>query len=349
MKISEDQIVHDAARRLAELADLPVEAGRPDESIVREVDAIFSAGPHTFLVECKYQSSPVAVSNAIDHIRRYLNQLDRPMIPLVVVPFMGETGQQMCKDAGISWLDLSGNACITAPGLRIVVVGQPNRFRYQGRPSSVFALKSSRIARWLLMHPNASVTQREIAHAVDVDEGLTSHVISRLREQGLVSKDSAGLIRLQDPALLLDAWREAYDFAKHHVMQGHIPARSGEALMNRIADAAVAHNEEYAATGLPAAWLMTHHAGFRLVTIYLRRIPTPSLQEAMGFREDPRGANTWLVTPADEGVFHGAAPQEGITCVHPVQVYLDLKAQPERAAEAAPYVRELILGKARHA
>ena len=47
----------------------------------------------------------------------------------------------------------------------------------------------------------------------------------------------------------------------------------------------------------------------------------------------------WLVVLNDEGVFHGASEVEGVRCVHPVQVYLDLKAHPERADEAAKKLR----------
>ena len=63
----------------------------------------------------------------------------------------------------------------------------------------------------------------------------------------------------------------------------------------------------------------------------------------------PKGENVWLVVPNDEGVFHGAAEREGICCVHPVQVYLDLKNHPERSEEAAAQLRLKILRKDSHA
>ncbi len=97
---------------------------------------------------------------------------------------------------------------------------------------------------------------------------------------------------------------------------------------------------DYAASGLGAAWLITRFAGFRLVTAYLREQPPVALLEGLSFREEARGANVWLVIPNDEGVFHGASEQDGVRCVHPVQVYLDLGAHPERAAEAATELRE---------
>ena len=53
----------------------------------------------------------------------------------------------------------------------------------------------------------------------------------------------------------------------------------------------------------------------------------------------------WLVVPNDEGVFYGAAECEGIRCVHPVQMYLDLKDHPERSVEAAAQLRQTLLRK----
>jgi hypothetical protein len=53
------------------------------------------------------------------------------------------------------------------------------------------------------------------------------------------------------------------------------------------------------------------------------------------FQEGERGANTWLLVPADQGVFTGAVERGGVRCVSALQVYLDLKGQPERAEDAA--------------
>ena len=77
--------------------------------------------------------------------------------------------------------------------------------------------------------------------------------------------------------------------------------------------------------------------------MYLERQPAAQLLERLGFREEGRGANTWLVVPNDSGVFDGAAPVDGVNCVHPVQVYLDLRGHPERADEAAEELRGRLL------
>ena len=121
--------------------------------------------------------------------------------------------------------------------------------------------------------------------------------------------------------------------------------RGGESLIRTISESLSRIEEPYAATALPAAWLWTRYAGFRLSTVYVSTLPPASLKKELGFREEARGANTWLVVPNDEGVFDGAETVDGIRCVHPVQAYLDLKDHPERAAEAAEEIRRrLILG-----
>jgi len=100
---------------------------------------------------------------------------------------------------------------------------------------------------------------------------------------------------------------------------------------------------DYAATGLGAAWLLTRFANFRLTTIFVPEEPAEALLKSIGFRREERGANIWFTIPNDEGVFTGATVQEGVRCVHPVQAYLDLKAQPERAVEAAEELRKRLL------
>ncbi len=99
----------------------------------------------------------------------------------------------------------------------------------------------------------------------------------------------------------------------------------------------------YAMTGLAGAWLLTKFASFRITTAFLGEPPTKKLLADLGFREEPSGANTWLVTPNDDGVFDGHEVIDGVTCAHPVQVFLDLSGHPDRAREAADELRSRML------
>lgn len=304
---------------------------------------VVTAGP-TFVVEVKWSTSAGALAATAEQAKEHASRLRRKtVVPLVAVPFMGEVGRKTCEDAGVAWIDLSGNARIIAPGIRVIVEGKPNRFKTAGRPRNLFAPKSSRIIRWLLINAGKYLTQREITRATGLDEGMVSRLVARLTADEYLIRDEQGGVRAKSPELLLDAWREADEFSKHTVHRGHVAARSGDLLLRLVVDTLTERGHEHAATGLAAAWAMTRFASFRITTVYLPTDPSPELIEQLGFRADERGANLWLVVPRDPGVFQGAVDKDGIRCVHPVQVYVDLKAHPERASEAAERLRAELL------
>ena len=305
-------------------------------------DAVVTAGGHRFVVECKSSGSLSHIAMAIAQLADAPNHFPEPVIPLLAVPYMGETARAHCEQHNVAWLDLSGNGRIVAPGMFYQEIGRPNRFTRPGRPESAFGPKGSRIARYLLMNPEAPVFQRTLAHKTGLNEGHVSRIVGKLVDTGLVERGDDG-IKVVDADLLLDAWREDYRFDRHTVIPGHVAARSGDALTRSLATTLSELEVPHAVTGLPAAWLWTQHAGFRLATVYMADIPSDGLMVDLGFREVPRGANTWLVVPNDEGVFHGASQVDDVRCAHPIQVYLDLKGHPERAQEAADELRSRLL------
>lgn len=320
------------------LADVEVTADNSSDANV-----VVRAEGQAFVVEVTKSAGVARIADALRKVQESARRIRRQVVPLLAVPFMGEVGRRLCDQARVGWLDLSGNAHIVAPGIRVIVDGRPNRFLSAGRPPNTFAPKSARVARWLLIHAAEPLTQRQLARATDMTEGFVSRIVSRLEHEGYLIRGEGGGIRPKDPALLLGAWRDAYQFSKHTIHQGHVAARSGDALLRFVGDTLAEQGIEHAATGLAGAWALTRFAAFRIVSLYLPVDPSPALLERLGCREDPRGANLWLVVPNDAGVFQGAVEKDGIRCVHPVQIYVDLKNHPERAREAAERVQAELL------
>jgi hypothetical protein len=256
---------------------------------------------------------------------------------------MGEVGKELCRKAGMAWLDLSGNAQITTPRLRIMIDGRPNRYAQRGRPSDPFAPKASRITRMLLLHPGVAWSQSELVRKTEVDKGFVSRMVQRLEQAGFVTRDEHGLVRPAEPGELLAAWRAAYDFSRHDISRFVVAARSGQDVLDRASRALRNAEIRHATTGLAAAWAYEPFAAYRTATIYAERRPGEAPLKEMGAREAPSGANLWLVVPNDEGVFAEAREVDGIPCVSPLQTYLDLKDQPERAEEAAEALRRVHL------
>jgi hypothetical protein len=313
-----------------ERVDLQAEADSRD----RGIDALVTDRKgRRWAIEVKSSSRP----GQIDRAAALLRDLeDEGFIPILVVPYMTKAGEEAAEARRLNWVDLAGNAHIRDEGLHVWIKGQPNRRKSAGRPSSPFAPKSARVARVLLLDPARWWRQKDLVEATGLDDGNVSRIVKRLDGEALLERREREL-RPRDPDLLLDAWAQDYRFDRHQVVFGHLTGGGIEVareLGGRLAAANVAH----AFTGLPAAWAMTHFARFRLASVFVDGDPH-LIAEELEMRRGEKGANVQLLRPDDEGVFAGAEHFDDLSCVAPVQAYLDLRNLPERANEAAEHLR----------
>ena len=100
------------------------------------VEAIVSGVYHAFIVEFKSASSLASVALVTSQLKIASSNFPKTFVPLLVVPFMPQSGREHCREAGVSWLDLSGNARIVAPGLYVYVEGYRNSIRVGCQPPS---------------------------------------------------------------------------------------------------------------------------------------------------------------------------------------------------------------------
>ncbi len=88
-------------------------------------DAILSLNGAVFIAEYKRSGNVNFVVEAIRILE--MVETDQPdYVKLVIVPYMWEAGAERCTEAGISCLDLSGNAEIVVPNIRVYVEGKTN-------------------------------------------------------------------------------------------------------------------------------------------------------------------------------------------------------------------------------
>ena len=306
-------------------------------------DAVVHLAGRVLVVEAKANARAAVLSDAVRSVTSIARRYGEGAVPVLAVPFMGDVGRRICEEAGVAYVDLSGNADIKAPPLVIHVQGRTNAFKERGRPSSVFAPKSSRVARILLLDPTRWWSQRAIAESGELGTGYVSRICRRLEEDGLIERNLARELRPRDPKLLLRAWEAEYRFGMHEIRRGHVSARSGEELAQRVSDVLRERGVRHALTGLPAAWRMAPFAAFRLVAVYIADRIDDSLLSALSWHEESAGANLWLVRPKDAGVLQGSSDLGGMRCVCAVQAYLDLQGMPERSQEAADHVRKQLL------
>lgn len=326
-----------------------------ETAVIDRIDLLMHSDTLAFAVEVRSRTDVASLAHAAKQAQAFANASTEKTVPIVVVPYMPESGRERLEEEGVSWIDLSGNARlhvnihdIAVEGGRrdyhahVWVEGHPNQFVRRGRPSNPFAPKASRITRYLLLHPGKSFSQRELAKATGLGEGYVSRLVRRLEDLDLIVRDKEGAVKGRDYKLLLDGWAEANAY-RHSILTGHLPGRSGEEVAFRLAQLLKQCNIKHALTGLAAAAAYTHAAAFRSVSCYVRDpIPENEL-EAIGFRVESSAPNVRLLTPDDTGVFDGVREVDGFRCVAPVQAYIDLQHEPERAIELMNVLRQRYL------
>ena len=297
------------------------------------------AGDRAFVVVAMSSSRTSIVDAAIAHLER-IGAQSADAVALLVVPYMGPSGAERCRVRNVSWLDLSGNADIAAPGFRVHVEGKANRFPERGRPSTPFAPAGMRVARALLQDPSRWRAARDLAEVTRLPAGTVSKTLARLQELKLVERDAARRVRTSDADLLLDSWAADYQFHLHRVTTWHAPLNAGVEVAKVISQRLTASKIDHAATGLAAAWLYDDgHTNFRTSSLYVTGNFEDSLRE-LGLQRVDRGANLRLIEPADPGVLQFGETIDTIPCVSMVQTYVDLPHDGERATDAATHLRE---------
>ncbi len=333
----ERQAVDELPARIEAWLGVPVRVEREVRRAGTKFDLVIHTSTSAFVFEVKGRDDLATLERAYHHLRAY-TELDASAVPVLVVPFMGPTGRGWAEERGLAWMDLSGNADVRAPGVRVLIEGKSNLFTSPGRPSTAFSPKGSRLARVLLADPERAWRQVELVGETGLSAGYVSKVVGRLLDDGLLARRGAGAVLSPKPGLLLDAWAQDYNFSKHEVLRYHMVGRTGLKVLRGLAERLGEVDDlQWAATGLAAAWLQDGFADFRLVSAFVSR--PPAEREAPALRRVDKGENVWLIVPNDEGVFHGVADNEGVPCVLPVQTWLDLAGHPERSEEAAEHLR----------
>lgn len=305
-------------------------------------DLTAEVGEFRFLIEFKDLADLKSINRGATQLEECCDAGGFERCPLLVVPFMTEHGRSRCKERSMSWMDLSGNADISASGIRVLVLGQPNRYVTRGRPSSPFARKSSSIAK-LLLRSSRGLSQAEIARETGLGDGYVSRIVSRLQQEGYVDIDDGRKVRARDRGLLLDGIRERYEFAPQVVRRGNIELRGNKAQVVEISRRLQGVAPQYAVTGMAAACMRDAKCGFSTFALYLPHLPTMRVLEALEFSESATLSNAFIALPRDEGLFHALEVRQGVHCVDLLQNYLDLDDRVPSEAGAARMIRERIV------
>jgi hypothetical protein len=343
--VLENQLINDFGSKFREflsrvggsVQNIEQEPVRPGPDLL--IKAELRGTPLTLIAEVKSQGEPRYVRQAADQLREYAARFPGAY-PIVVSSFISPQTAEILKSRDIGYFDMAGNVLIDFGSLFINVSGKPNRNPVQKTLRSLFADKSSRILRVLLITPEKSWTVQDLSAEAGVSIGLTSRVKQRLIDFELIPETKGG-IKLSKPGQLLDQWSKAYSYDKNEITKYYSPSPLGE-IEKRIANFAASRGTPYQLTMFSGAARVAPFVRYNFAAFYFSG-SIGELEQQVDIRPTTTGANVWVFRPFDEGVYYGLQKRDDVSIASNVQLYLDLINFKGRGEEQASAIRERLL------
>lgn len=291
-------------------ADAAVEIVAPDRS------------SGSLAVEVKARLDPKRARDLIGALR----ERHPDLALLVIAPYLSEATRARLRDAGVGYLDLTGNVriVVSQPGLFIEArgaEGDPDRDARGAR--SLRGPKAGRIVRALIDQKRPPGV-RELGALTQIDPGYVSRVLAYLDAEALVTRVGRGRLESVDWPALLRRWAADAPLESRGRARTYLEPRGLSALTARLASS----EARYAVTGSLAAAAFAPVAPARLAMIWARDAARAAVD--LELRPADAGANVILLDPRDEGAFEGAARRDGVWYAAPSQIAADLLTSPGR-------------------
>jgi len=257
----------------------------------------------------------------------------------LLVPHMGAAGAGLCREAGIGYLDCSGNSYLRFNSVLVHISGCRNKFTERKQIRTLFHDKATIPLRVLLQCPGEWLTTREIAERGGLSLGWVSQILQQMHADGYIERQRGGGSRVVRPGRLLADWLEAYSFETNQVFPFQMQDPDPDTALQRLRTLQPKLADRYALTLDSAVHaLQLRRRQRRLpfdVHVYLPDLSTDlestleTWRRVLRLRPAGHGANCFLVQPAyRHAVFFDAQARQGLRTVSDLQLYMDLVNYP---------------------
>jgi len=270
---------------------------------------------------------------------------------IVVAKATTEEARNLLEEAGIGFLDLSGNMRIHLPGLFVWAQGGrghvPAGKQADGSPLKLSG-KAGVAALALLCDPAREWRVQDLVQRAFVSAGLAHRLLARLEREGIVRATAAGprkTRQLTNRSALLDLWAEEMKDRGKQLVRGYRLARDPRAqarTLSRLLDQA---NVEHAVSGAAgAAMLVPSATAIPVTDIWVTE--NAALQEVLAELKAERvesGHNLALRQAADDTPLAFRQQIQGVWVANTFRLYFDLRQDPRRGPEQADRIREEVI------
>ncbi len=216
MKIKETELIKAADARLrAALAKVPfIELGATRFEQTQDQPTLFRPdmliqistpdGPEALVVEVKTIITPKAAREVTRELATMASMMPA-WYGVLVAPYISERSAEICRDAGVGYMDLAGNLGLFFDRVYLQVQGQPNQFKQEQELKSLFSPKSSRAVRVMLENPGRVWKVQSLAEEAKLSIGMVSNIKAKMEEDDLLRKELASFW-IKEPATFQNEW-----------------------------------------------------------------------------------------------------------------------------------------------
>jgi len=291
------------------------------------------------IVEVKNNGEPRYARQAINQLLRYINSSSE--YGVFIAPYISPEAAEICREAGMGYVDLAGNGFISFDKIFIEKQGNPNPYSRKRYLKSLYSPKAERILRVLLSSGKMEWKVEELAEEANVSIGLVSNVKKLLEDREWVDAQTIGF-SLIEPFSVLSEWSENYNIKRNRIRDFYSILSISE-FEERLGNVCAKRNIPYGMTGFSGAARLAPAVRYQRVMAYVQG-NLENLTELLGIKPVTSGANVTLLEPYDEGLFYGSQDRDGIRVLSPIQIYLDLKNFRGRGEEAAEALLDQVIG-----
>ena len=299
-------------------------AGRYRVDLLAEITS--PAGESAFLAfEIKRILEPRDVLQVVEQISMITADAFPRAVPVVAAAYLSPRARALLRDRGVGYLDTTGNVRIevSTPGLFIVTDGADHDpWPRDHKLRSLRGRGAARAMRAIIDSP-PPYGVRELAQSTGASAPTLSRVLDLLEREAIVTR-ARGAVSTVDWQGAIRRWAEDYDQTDSNTPTTVLEPRGLPAFAKKLRATTIT----YAATGAFAAQRFDPIAPARLAAVYV----TDAIQaiDRLDLRETEAGANVVLLEPLDPVVFDRTVERNGLRCVAPSQLAVDLLTGPGR-------------------
>ena len=292
------------------------------------------------IIEVVAQTSLPVLKNKIYRLKEIANASNHA-VPVLAANYLSRQRQNICRDQGVCFIDLSGNVFIKFKSLYVERIGFSNKFPEERKGRGPFSDKASLILRSILKDVGHLWGVRELAQKVQLDPGFVSRMAKELEKRNYIARINSK-IKLRDPEGILDDWVRNYNYNKNKKFSYFFMARNSVDVLEKLRSSKIPSNVDYALSVQAGGNLVSPYAAYQEVHIYVsNRKVIEHFEKRMNLKSAEQGANLILMIPYyKHSVLFDSRIIDGLRVVSDVQLYLDLYGYPIRGLEQAEHLLE---------